>query len=60
MKSKKNKYKATATFNVDAFDNYKGLGIDNHANLCKGQVVELDFEPVELIKNKMIKKVGDK
>tara|TARA_X000001388_G_C2169399_1_gene99195 strand:+ start:118 stop:297 length:180 start_codon:yes stop_codon:yes gene_type:complete len=59
MKNKK-KYQATSTFNVDAFDNYKGLGNDNHAKLCKGKMVELDFEPTELLKNKMLKTVGEK
>ena len=61
MAKKKEKYKATAAFDVDAFDNYKGLGIDNHAKLSKGKVVELDFEPTELLENKMLSKVkGDK
>ena len=61
MANKKGKYKATSAFDVDAFDNYKGLGQDNHARLSKGKIVELDYEPVELIKQKMITKIkGDK
>jgi len=61
MAKKKGKYKATAAFDVDAFDNYKGLGRDNHARLSQGKVVELDFEPTELLQNKMLSKVkGDK
>ena len=61
MANKKRKYKATAAFDVDAFDNYKGLGQDNHAKLCNGKTVELDFVPDELIKNKMlIQENGDK
>jgi len=61
MANKKGKYKATSAFDVDAFDNYKGLGQDNHAKLLQGKVVELGFEPSDLIKNKMITKVkGDK
>ena len=57
----KEKYKATSAFDVDAFDNYKGLGRDNCAKLSKGKVVELDFNPSELLENKMITKVkGDK
>jgi len=61
MANKKGKYKATSAFDVDAFDNYAGLGQDNQAKLQQGKAVELDFEPTELIKNKMITKVkGDK
>lgn len=61
MANKKGKYKATSAFDVDAFDNYAGLGQDNQAKLLQGKVIELDFEPTELIKNKMITKVkGDK
>tara|TARA_R110000744_G_scaffold244606_2_gene361428 strand:- start:218 stop:403 length:186 start_codon:yes stop_codon:yes gene_type:complete len=61
MANKKQKYKATSAFNVDAFDNYKGLGQDNQANLSRGLIVELDFVPTELIENKMIIKIkGDK
>ena len=53
MKMAKGKYKATPAFDVDAFDNYKGLGQDNYSKLAKGKSVELDFEPAELIKLKM-------
>mgnify|MGYP003144545919 CR=1 FL=1 len=61
MANKKGKYKATSAFDVDAFDNYKGLGQDNHAKLSKGKAVELDFVPTELIELKMIAKIkGDK
>ncbi len=61
MANKKGKYKATSAFDVDAFDNYEGLGQDNHAKLLQGKIVELDFEPTKLIKNKMIEKAkGDK
>jgi len=61
MANKKGKYKATSVFDVDAFDNYKGLGQDNHAKLLQGKNVELDFTPTELIENKMITKIkGDK
>ena len=60
MANKKGKYKATSAFDVDAFDNYEGLGQDNHAKLLQGKIVELDFEPTKLIKNKMIEKAkGD-
>ena len=54
----KEKYKATPAFDVDAFDNYKGLGNENHAKLSRGKTVELEIEPTELITLKMIKKVG--
>jgi len=61
MANKKGKYKATSAFDVDAFNNYEGLGQDNQAKLSQGKIVELDFEPTELIKNKMIEKAkGDK
>ena len=56
----KGKYKATPAFDVDAFDNYKGLGNENHAKLSRGNTVELEVEPTELIALKMIKKVGGK
>ena len=58
--SKKRKFKATKKFDVNAHDNYKGLGQDNHARLSKGGTVELEIEPGELIKNKMIEEVGGK
>ena len=61
MANKKGKYKATSAFDVDAFNNYEGLGQDNHARLSRGEKVELDFAPTELIKNKMVEKAkGDK
>ena len=52
------KYKATSTFNVDALDNYHGLGNSNHAKLCRGEVVELTKAPMGLLDNKMIEEVG--
>ena len=52
------KYKATSSFNVDALDNYHGLGNSNHAKLCRGEIVEITSVPSELIKNKMIEEVG--
>ena len=60
MKMTKGKYKATPAFDVDAFDNYKGLGNENHAKLSRGKTVELEVEPTELIKLKMITKTGGK
>jgi hypothetical protein len=60
MKMTKGKYKATPAFDVDAFDDYEGLGNENHAKLAKGKTVELEIEPIELIKSKMIIKVGGK
>tara|TARA_R100000963_G_C4537880_1_gene36348 strand:- start:32 stop:340 length:309 start_codon:yes stop_codon:yes gene_type:complete len=55
------KYKATESFDVDAFNDFEGLGNSNHSKLCRGEIVELDFEPTALIKNKMLKEVkGDK
>ena len=42
----KGKYKATPAFDVDAFDNYKGLGNENHAKLTKGETVELEVSGV--------------
>ena len=60
MKMAKGKYKATPAFDVDAFDNYKGLGNKNHAKLTRGETVELEVEPTKLIKSKMITKVGGK
>ena len=57
MSKRKEKYKSTKDYDVDAFDNYEGLGADNHAKLSRGKVVELESEPVELINKKMIIKV---
>jgi len=54
------KYKATESFDVDAFNDFEGLGNANHSKLCRCQVVELDFEPTALIKNKMLQEVGGK
>ena len=54
------KYKATKSFDVDAFNDFEGLGNENHSKLSKGEVVELKNEPTALIKNKMIKISGDK
>ncbi|MDP6755870.1 MAG: hypothetical protein QF769_07075 [Candidatus Marinimicrobia bacterium] len=54
------KYKATESFDVDAFNDFEGLGNENHSKLSKGEVVKLKNEPTALIKNKMIKEVGDK
>jgi len=28
------KYKATESFDVDAFNDFEGLGNENHSNLC--------------------------
>jgi len=58
MKTKK--YKATESFDVDAFNNFEGLGNENHSKLSRGEVVELKKEPTALIKNKMIKEAGGK
>ena len=55
------KYKATESFDVNAFNDFEGLGNENHAKLCRGESVELAEAPKKLIKNKMIKEVnGDK
>ena len=54
------KYKATSAFDVDDFNNFEGLGNENHTKFCRGETVELNFEPRALIKNKMIEKVGGK
>ena len=54
------KYKATESFDVDAFNDFEGLGNENHAKLSRGETVELDFEPIVLVKNKMLKELGDK
>ena len=52
------KYKATSSFNVDALDDFHGLGNSNHAKLCRGETVEITDVPSELIKNEMIEQVG--
>ena len=55
------KYKATKSFDVDAFNDFEGLGNANHSKLCRGETVELSEAPKKLIKNKMLKEVnGDK
>ena len=54
------KYKATESFDVDAFNDFEGLGNANHSKLCRGEIVELDFEPTALVKNKMLQEVGGK
>lgn len=54
------KYKATESFDVDAFNDFEGLGNENHTKLSRGETVELDFEPIVLVKNKMLKELGDK
>ena len=55
------KYKATESFDVDAFNDFEGLGNEKHAKLCRGESVKLSEAPKKLIKNKMIKEVnGDK
>jgi hypothetical protein len=56
----KKKYKATKTFDVNAFDNYEGLGNANHTKLCRGKVVEMTTVPQKLLDNKMIEEVGGK
>ena len=52
------KYKATKSFDVDAFNDFEGLGNENHAKLCRGEVVELTKSPKELLDNKMIEEAG--
>jgi hypothetical protein len=54
------KYKASKIFDVDALVNFHGLGNENHARLCRGEVVELINPPQELIDNKMIEEAGGK
>tara|TARA_Y100001963_G_scaffold13317_1_gene16624 strand:+ start:1877 stop:2074 length:198 start_codon:yes stop_codon:yes gene_type:complete len=58
MKGKK--YKATSTFDVNAFNNFEGLGNENHAKLTRGEIVTMEDVPKNLIKNKMIEEVGGK
>ncbi len=57
---KMKKYIATESFDVDAFNDFEGLGNENHTKLSRGETVELDFEPIVLVKNKMLKELGDK
>ena len=54
------KYKATSKFDVDAHDNFEGLGADNAAALRNGKSVELENPPKKLIDNKSIEEVGGK
>ena len=52
------KYKATESFDVNAFNDFEGLGNENHTKLCRGEVVELESAPKKLLDNKMIDQVG--
>jgi len=54
------KYKATSSFDVNAFNNFEGLGNENHAKLSRGETVELAEVPKELLNNKMIEEAGGK
>ena len=54
------KYKATSSFDVNAFNDFEGLGNENHAKLCRGETVELSDPPKTLLDNKMIEEVGGK
>ena len=54
------KYKATSDFDVDAFNDFEGLGNENHSKLCRGEAVVLTDPPKKLINNNMIKEVGGK
>jgi len=54
------KYKATSKFDVDAFNDFDGLGNENHTKLCRGETVELTEEPKALLIKKMIEEVGGK
>jgi hypothetical protein len=54
------KYKATEKFDVDAFNDFEGLGNAKHTLLSRGEVVELEEAPKKLIDNKMIEQVGGK
>ena len=46
------KYKATSIFDVDAFNDFEGLGYENHTKLSRGETVVLENPPKELIKKK--------
>ena len=52
------KYKATSSFDVDAFNDFEGLGNENHSKLCRGESVELTSPPKKLLDNKMIEEIG--
>ena len=54
------KYKATSIFDVNAFNDFEGLGNKNHAKLCRGESVELSEPPKKLLNNKMIEEIGGK
>ena len=54
------KYKATSSFDVNDFNDFEGLGNENHAKLCRGETVELAEAPKELLNNKMIEEAGGK
>jgi hypothetical protein len=54
------KYKATKSFDVDAFNDFEGLGNENHAKLCRGDTIELAEAPKKLLDNKMIEEIGGK
>ena len=54
------KYKATSSFDVNAFNDFEGLGNENHAKLCRGEAVELTDVPEKLLENKMIEEIGGK
>ena len=54
------KYKATEIFDVNAFNDFEGLGNENHAKLCRGEIVELSEAPKKLLDNKMIIESGGK
>ena len=52
------KYKATSIFDVDAFNDFEGLGNENHTKLSRGETVVLENPPKELIKKKFIEEIG--
>ena len=54
------KYKATSSFDVNAFNDFEGLGNENHSKLCRGETVELTDPPKTLLDNKMIEEIGGK
>ena len=56
----KTKYKATSKFDVNAFNDFEGLGNENHTKFTRGETVELTDAPKKLLDNKMIEKVGGK
>ena len=54
------RYKATSSFDVNAFNDFGGLGNENHSKLCRGESVELTDPPKNLLDSKMIKEIGGK